>query len=184
LTAEKVASALGLIAIAGGIARILMTPFALVWGQDSMPELWAGLVACFLMAIGTLGIYMYQSVRTGKIGLIGCLLLALSNMITSCLVWSTMLQAEPSAGGGVTLLPLMNEVIMLIGVLVFSISSFQARKLPDWATLALLLWFFLGYVPALSVWVTPLWGLAYIGYGYTVWKNSSSRNKYDTSITA
>ncbi|WP_248928496.1 hypothetical protein [Paenibacillus hamazuiensis] len=183
MTMEKIVSGLGLIAVVSGAARMLMTPCALIWGSDSMPELWAGLVACYLMAIGSLGLYMYQAARTGVLGLIGGLLLSLGNMITGCLVWSTMLKAEPSPD--VMFVPMANNAIMLGGLVLFAIVTFRAGQLPRWAAVLLLIWPILGFVPVLSPWLTALWGLAYIGLGYPVWRNgkTDSGGKYKTELS-
>ncbi|CAG7655033.1 hypothetical protein ACFQI7_32920 [Paenibacillus allorhizosphaerae] len=170
MTMDKITSGFGLIAVLGGVARMLMTPGALIWGSDSMPELWAGLIACYLMAIGSIGIYMYEAVRTGVLGFIGCLLLSLGNMMTGCLVWSTILKAEPSEAA--LFLPIVNNALMLIGLVLFSFVTFRAGQLPRWAAVMLLIWVFLGFIPALSSWLTLLWGLAYVGLGYPVWRNN------------
>ncbi|MFE5322976.1 hypothetical protein ACFQ88_30300 [Paenibacillus sp. NPDC056579] len=180
MTLEKVTASLGLIAVISGISRMLMAPFAFIWGSNSMPELWAGLIACYLMAVGSLGLYLYQTIRTGVVGLVGCLLLSFSNMITGCLVWSTMLNAQPV--DGVTILPIINEVTMLAGIILFSVVSIKARQLPLWASILLLVWPILGFIPALSQWFTLLWGLAYVGLGYKVWR-SGFPGKYDSALT-
>jgi hypothetical protein len=175
LSVQRITSLFGFIAVLSGIVRLLMTPSALIWGPNSMPELWAGLTACWLMAIGGIGLYLFQAPRTGVLGLIGCLLLSLGNMITGCLVWSTMLNAEPT--DAVLFIPMANNIVMLAGLIVFAAVTFRAGLLPRWASVLLLVWPFIGYLPFMGDWMTLFWGAAYAGLGYPVWRNGSGSSK-------
>lgn len=163
---HKAIAGLGFAAVAGGVARMAMTPFALIWGTDSAPELWAGLIACWLMAVGSLGLFLFQSSRTGLLGFASSVALAVANMITSCLVWSTMLGAEQS---GYEAVRTIDNVLMLFGLIAFGFVTWRAGKLPRWAAILLVVWPFLSYVPLLSNYIALLWGLAYIGLGLPVW---------------
>ncbi|PYI52576.1 hypothetical protein [Paenibacillus flagellatus] len=169
---DKTVSVLGFIAVAGGVARIAMTPAALIWGTDSPQELWAGLIACWLMAAGSLGLFMAQSSRTGVLGLGSALALAFSNMMTGCLVWSTMVHADP---GAVAVLPAVNNALMLAGLVVFGIVSLRAGLLPRWASVLFFVWPLITFVPALSNYAAVMWGLSYVGLGWPVWRGTKER---------
>ncbi|SDD01569.1 hypothetical protein SAMN02799630_02084 [Paenibacillus sp. UNCCL117] len=168
---EQVVVGLGFTAVAGGLVRMAMTPAALIWGTDSTQELWAGLIACWLMAIGSLGLFLAQVQQTGVLGLISSLALTLSNMITACLVWSTMLGAVPPDGSLV--LPI-NSLLMLAGLVIFAAVTWRGGILPRWAAVLLLVWPFVTLIPGTEAYGAVLWGLAYIGLGLPVWLNKKA----------
>ncbi|MEF3305400.1 hypothetical protein [Paenibacillus sp. GYB003] len=163
---DKAVAGLGFIAAVGGATRMLMTPFSLLWGANGSPELWAGLLACWLMAVGTLGLFLVQASRTGVLGFASSLAIAASNMITGCLVWSTMLGAEPT---GYELVRTVNDALMLLGLLVFGIVTWRARVLPRWAAVLTVVWPVVGFFPFLGDYMALLWGLAYVGLGVPAW---------------
>ncbi|MDF2713514.1 MAG: hypothetical protein K0R28_439 [Paenibacillus sp.] len=161
---EHVSKGLGGIAIAAGAARALMTPFALIWGVNSAPELWAGLVACWLMALGTAGLFLGQLPRVGVWGFIGFALVSLSNMITACFVWSTMIEAEPVE----SFLRTVNEIAMLAGTILFAAASWRAGVLPRWGIALFLAWPLIGFLPYMGDWMALFWGFAYVALGYPI----------------
>jgi len=142
-----------------------MTPAALIWGTDSPQELWAGLIACWLMAFGSLGLFLAQSQQTGLPGMMSSLVLSLSNMMTACLVWSTMLGAVPPDGS--LFLPI-NSILMLAGLVTFAAVTWRGGVLPRWAAVLLLIWPFVTFIPGTEAYGAALWGLAYIGLGLPV----------------
>ncbi|MFC0216437.1 hypothetical protein ACFFK0_28990 [Paenibacillus chartarius] len=171
---ERTVSWLGMFAVLGGALRALMAPAAAIWGTDSMQELVPGLIACFLMAIGSLGLWFGQLPRIGMIGGAGFLLLSFGNMMTACLVWSTMTGA-PGDGQAAELLQMVNNVASSVGLLISSIATIRSGLLPRWAAVLLLVWPFLSFLPYVADWVTLLWGLSYVGLGLPVWLGQRER---------
>ena len=60
-----------------------MTPSSLIWGDDSTPEVICGFMACMLMAISSIALYMSQSRETGVLGFIAALLLMIGNLLVA-----------------------------------------------------------------------------------------------------
>ncbi|WP_156397050.1 hypothetical protein [Paenibacillus sp. Soil724D2] len=79
MTLERVVKWLGFLCLLAGIIRMGMTPSSLIWGDDSTPEVICGFMACMLMAISSIALYMSQSRETGVLGFIAALLLMIGN---------------------------------------------------------------------------------------------------------
>ncbi len=163
---KQVIKSLGLIALMGGIARICMTPSAYIWGSNSMPELISGFVACVLMGIGIIGVYLYQAPRNGVVGLIATLILSISSTLTAALVWNNMLGLLPADHGYIAALLPINSMLALIGQLVFGITSIRARVYPVWALIMFIIFPVVYFIPVIGDLGSTLWGLCYIVFAY------------------
>jgi len=177
MTIERITKGLALVAILGGIARIGMTPSALIWGVDSEPELLFGLSACLLMGVGIFGIYLHQAHRIGVTGFVSALLISLSSTLTAGLVWSSMLgvMAEDSAYVGT--MQSINSLLALAGMLGFCYATVRARIYPVWTVVFFLLFPVMSFLPPVSSWATVAWGLSYIGFGYYALANKSVKER-------
>jgi hypothetical protein len=165
---ERVATALAGVAILGGIARIGMTPSALIWGENSVQELVFGLIACLFMGVGIFGVYLYQAHRLGITGLASVLLLSISSTLTAALVWSTMLGVTAEDQPFVAPMQTINSTAAMLGTIGFCVQTLRARILPAWPVVLFLLFPAIMFIPALSNWGAVLWGISYMGLGYYV----------------
>lgn len=163
---------LGWICVLAGIARIGMTPTAIIWGTDSVQELTFGLIACILMSVGTIVTYMVQSEETGGIGLIATLGIIIGNIVTTAMVWTVFVfggHVEMPDGPVVTISRVVSMAGFLGGTLVFAYLTFRARVFPRWVAglqLAIVLSMFLPLED--NQWFAAVWGLAYVGMGYCI----------------
>lgn len=157
---------LAIVAIVGGVARIGMAPSALIWGTNSMPELICGFVACILMGIGIIGVYLYQTPQSGIFGLISAMLIAVGSSLTAALVWNNMLGLTPEDHVYISTLLSFNSILMLIGQIVFSISAVRARVYPLWSLILFIVYPVIYFIPtAISNLGSVAWGLCYIVFG-------------------
>jgi len=173
---EKMAKGLALTAVLGGIARIGMTPSAIIWGVDSVPELVFGIVACLLMGTGIFGLYMYEANRLGTIGFVSVLLIAFSSTLTSGLAWSAMLGVTYEDHSYVGTMQAINSLTALVGMIGFCVMTLRARIFPVWAVVLFLLFPVMSFIPAVQDYATVAWGLSYIGFGYYVLAGKTVRN--------
>jgi hypothetical protein len=165
---KQVIRSLGIIALIGGIARICMTPSAYIWGSNSMPELISGFVACILMGIGIIGVYLYQAPRIGILGWFATLFLSISSALTAALVWNNMLGVLPEDHSYISTLLPINSALALIGQLVFSITSIRARVYPVWALIVFIVFPVVYFIPVIGDLGSTLWGLCYIVFAYSM----------------
>ncbi|MFD0681820.1 MULTISPECIES: hypothetical protein [unclassified Paenibacillus] len=167
MTLARITGWLGFIALLAGAVRMLMTPASLIWGTDSLPELAAGYAGCVLMAIGSIGLMLGQSQKAGIWGFIGSLLMAVGNIFTSSLVWTTLFKTitEPSQ----TFL-MINNIVMLLGFVIFSLISIRVNVYPRWASILLLVSPLISMIPMFGDYFALMWGLAYVAFGYQIWK--------------
>ncbi|MBD2865889.1 MULTISPECIES: hypothetical protein [Paenibacillus] len=159
---KQIIRILGVVALLGGIARICMAPSAYIWGADSMPELVSGFVACVLMGIGIIGVYLYQAPRSGLLGLISVLLLSVSSSLTAALVWNNMLGLLPEDHNYISMLLPINSILTLIGQIVFSLTAIRARVYPIWSLILFIVYPGIYFIPAVSDLGSVAWGLCYV----------------------
>jgi len=160
---------LGMICLLAGIARMGMTPSALIWGTDSDQELTFGFIACVLMSVGTIGAYMVQSRETGIMGFIATLLVTVGNIIVTCLVWSVFALgdlATEQTGMFITISRMIGIFGTMLGTLMFAFVTFRAKVFPRWIVVLHLM--MLGSI-VLDEWFALFWGLSYVGMGYLIW---------------
>lgn len=165
---KQIIRILGVVAFLGGIARICMAPSAYIWGADSMPELVSGFVACVLMGIGIIGVYLYQAPRSGLLGLISVLLLSVSSSLTAALVWNNMLGLLPEDHSYISMLLPINSILTLIGQIVFSITAIRASVYPIWSLILFIVYPGIYFIPAVSDLGSVAWGLCYVVFAYYI----------------
>ncbi len=173
MNVQQVIRWLGMICILAGIARIGMTPTAIVWGTDSPQELTFGFIACVLMSVGTIGAYLVQSRETGAIGFIAVLAIIVANIVTTAMVWSAFVFG---AGGPmpegvmVDISRMINMVGMMLGTLVFAVVTFRAKVFPRWVPGLMALMLLTIFLPiGDNQYFAAFWGISYVGMGYCIW---------------
>ncbi|MCR2805992.1 hypothetical protein [Paenibacillus soyae] len=164
---------LGMICLLAGIARIGMTPTAIVWGTDSVPELSFGYAACILMAIGSIAGFLAQSKETGLLGFISVLGMSVGNILTSALLF-TLFILEPSAprpeGAMVAIAQMGGMIGTTLCTLLFAILTFRAKVFPRWVAVLFVLNLVSMFLPVEdNVYFALFWGLAYAGLGFCIW---------------
>ncbi|WNC12947.1 hypothetical protein [Brevibacillus brevis] len=170
---------LGMICLLAGLARMGMTPCALIWGSDSPQELTFGFIACVLMSVGTIGTYLVQSRETGIVGFGATLLIIIGNIIITSMVWSVFALgslAPEDPGVFVVVTRLISMVGTMLGTLLFAIVTFRARVYPRWIVALHVL---MMCTLVLDEWFAFFWGLSYVGMGYVIWTG-----KFANKITA
>lgn len=168
---NQVIRGLAIISLLGGIARICMAPAAYIWGSDSMPELMSGFVACILMGIGIIGIYLYQAPRSGIIGWISVLVLSISSTLTAALVWNNMLGLLPEDHNYISTLLSINSILVLLSQIVFSITAIRAGVYPIWNLILFIVYPFIYFIPVVENLGSVAWGLCYIVFAYYILQN-------------
>ena len=174
---------LGLIAVLGGLFRATMTPLELAWGVDNTPALLLGGIAGSLFIIlGTAGIYLYQAEKVGVTGFIGFILTLIGNVLVCSLVIvslfvHTALQnpmlLEQDLPGPIGTIRLVMLITMSLGYLILGLVTFRAKLLPGWPALLMMLFVFLPFVPFTGDYLAAVWGIIYMGLGWTIWSKSS-----------
>lgn len=174
MSEQKLIKWLGMICIIAGIARMGMTPSALIWGTDSTQELTTGLIACILMSVGTIVTYMVQSRETGVTGFITTLAIIVGNILTTAMLWS-----QFAAGGAEAVLPegllvtisrIFGMVGFVGGTLLFTILTFRAKVFPRWVPALFILMILSMFLPIDdNKFFAFFWGLTYVGMGYCIW---------------
>lgn len=164
---------LGAICILAGIFRMGMTPASLIWGTDSTQELTTGLIACILMSVGSIVLFMVQSRETGVIGFITILAIIVGNILTTAMLWS-----QFAAGGADAVQPegllvnisrMFGMVGFMGGTLVFMVLTFIAKVFPRWIPALLLLMILSMFLPIEdNKYFAFFWGLTYVGMGYCI----------------
>lgn len=165
---EKVVKWLGMICILAGVSRMGMTPTALLWGTDSVPELSFGFIACILMSVGTIATYLVQSRETGVIGFITVLAITVANIVTTCMLWTILvLGTVPEVEGVFLTISRMGMLALFtLGTLVFTILTYRAKVFPRWVVVLHVIMMVSFVLPE---WFAFFWGLAYVGMGYCIW---------------
>ncbi|MBW7475551.1 hypothetical protein K0T92_12390 [Paenibacillus oenotherae] len=164
---------LGMICLLAGIARIGMTPTAIIWGTDSVPELSFGYAACILMAVGSIAGYLVQSKETGLLGFISVLGITIGNILTTALLFSVFIlgASAPEPDGLIMAITGVGSMIGLSGgTLLFAVLTFRAKVLPRWVAGLHVLMLLSAFLPVEdNVYFAFFWGLAYVGMGICIW---------------
>ncbi len=166
---------LGMVALLGGVARIGMAPSAYIWGHDSMAELICGFVACVLMGIGIIGVFLYQLPRSGMIGLVSALVISVTSALTAALVWNNMLGLLPEDHDYISTLLPINSVLTLVGQIAFGISGIRARVFPLWSLILFIVYPGIYFIPVISDLGSVAWGLCYVVFAYTILQERARR---------
>ena len=173
MNGERVIQWLGMICLLAGLSRMGMTPSAMIWGTDSLPELTFGFVASILMAVGSIAIFMVQAREAGIGGFITVLSIIIGNIATSCTLWSLIESVGPTVNSDSMALFILNMVIMIGmtgGTLVFTWLSYRANIFPRWVIALLVMMLLSIFLPVEdNKYMAFFWGLAYVGMGYTIW---------------
>jgi hypothetical protein len=173
---EQTVRWLGMICLTAGVARMGMTPSAILWGTDSWQELTFGFIACILMSVGTVAAYLVQSRETGVFGFITTLLIIIGNIVITCMLWSVFVfgnLTEP-AGALVIVSRILSIGGLTLGTLIFAFLTFRARVFPRWVA-GLQLCTLLSMLLPFDEWFAFFWGLSYVGMGYTIWAGKLNR---------
>lgn len=164
---------LGMICLLAGIARIGMTPAAIIWGTDSGPELTFGYVACILMAVGSIAGYLVQSKETGWLGFISVLAITIGNVLTTALLFAVFIlgPSAPKPDSLAMAITGMGSMIGLTGgTLLFAIMTFRAKVFPRWVAVLYVIMILSAFLPVEdNVYMAFFWGLAYVGMGFCIW---------------
>lgn len=171
----KVIKSLGIIALLGGIARICMAPSAYIWGSNSMPELISGFIACILMGIGIIGVYLYQAPRSSILGLISVLIISITSSLTVALVWNNMLGLLPEDHNYISTLLPINSILTLIGQIMFSMTSIRARVYPIWSLILFIVYPAIYFIPTVSDLGSVAWGLCYVVFALYIMQERDRR---------
>ncbi|CAI6082865.1 hypothetical protein COHCIP112018_03788 [Cohnella sp. JJ-181] len=162
-----------MICLLAGIARIGMTPTAIAWGTDSPQELTFGYIACVLMSVGTIALYLAQSRETGVLGFIGALGMIVGNILTTALVFTTFIldtSQDPPEGLAVAITGMGSMIGMMGGTLLLTILTFRAKVFPIWVPILFVVMMASMFLPvADNKYFAFFWGLAYVGAGFCIW---------------
>lgn len=184
---------LGLLAVIGGICRLLMTPLELVWGTDSTIALIiGGVTGSVFIIVGTAGIYLYQAEKAGILGFIGFFLTMLGNILVCTMVMialfvNTALQdpqvLEQDLPGPVVPIRIIMMVAINLGYILFGIATLRAKVLPRWGGALMILLVLMTFIPYTEYLFAVVWGLFNIGLGWAVWsKSNDSENKVEVTL--
>ncbi|RIX60327.1 hypothetical protein D3P08_01810 [Paenibacillus nanensis] len=168
----RVVKWLGMICLLAGIARMGMTPAAIIWGTDSVQELSFGYAACILMSAGTIAGFLAQR-ETGALGFISVLGMTVGNILTTALVF-TVFVIEPGSpmpdGPIVALTRIANMAGMILGTILFVIVTFRAKVFPRFVPILFIAMLLSQFLPVEdNVYFALFWGLAYVGMGFCIW---------------
>ncbi|KAA9022572.1 hypothetical protein [Niallia endozanthoxylica] len=183
---------LGLLAVIGGICRLLMTPLELVWGTDNtMALIIGGVTGSVFIIIGTAGIYLYQAEKAGILGFIGFFITTLGNILVCTMVMislfvNTALQdpqvLEQDLPGPVVPIRIIMMIAMNLGYILFGIATLRAKVLPRWGGALMILLVLMTFIPYTEYLFAVVWGLFNIGLGWAVWsKSNGSENKVEVT---
>jgi hypothetical protein len=175
MSMEKLLKWFGILTLAAGLTRIGMTPSALIWGTDSPQELTFGIVACVLMAVCGIGLYLVQMHKSGTVGLLATLSLIFFNILTACMVWTlwtgagtiTQFTEEPS-NLAITVTRIIIMIGMFLGTPAFTVVTYRAKVFPRWVVVLLVLSMVMPVLPSMEKWGAFFWGLSYVGMGYAM----------------
>ncbi|MDD9267739.1 hypothetical protein ACFPES_11950 [Paenibacillus sp. GCM10023248] len=163
----------GVICILAGVFRMGMTPASLIWGTDSTQELTTGLIACVLMSVGSIVLYMVQSRETGVIGMITILAIIVGNILTTAMLWSQFAAGGANAvqpeGLLVNITRMFGMIGFMGGTLVFMVVTYMAKVFPRWIPALILLMILSMFLPIEdNKYFAFFWGLTYVGMGYCI----------------
>lgn len=185
---NRVVQWLGMICLVAGIARIGMTPTSLIWGTDSVPELTFGFIACILMSVGSIALFVVQSKETGTLGFISTLGIIVGNIMTTALVFTSFFPgiqeiAEDSLVASITG---MSSMIGLTGgTILYAILTFRAKVFPRWVPILHVVMLLSAFLPIEdNKYFAFFWGLSYVGAGLCIWTGKLGASSSTPSLTA
>jgi len=174
---QKILKWLGVVVILAGIARMGMTPAALIWGSDSHQELLCGYIAAILMAFSSIALYLPQMKETRTLGFAAAFITAAGNIIISGQqygIWAYGKYADESLFVNVT--GMLVGIGMMLGTVLLAFVTFRAKVFPLWNVLLFVVMLVSFGIPGLESWFALFWGLAYGAMGYTI-VSGNYRNK-------
>ena len=140
-----------------------------------MPELVCGFVACVLMGIGIIGVYLYQAPRSGILGLISVLSLSVSSSLTAALVWNNMLGVLPEDHHYISTLLPINSMLAMIAQIAFGITAIRARVYPTWNLILFIVYPGIYFIPAVEDLGSVAWGLCYVVFAIYIWQGRARK---------
>ncbi|QOR67135.1 hypothetical protein IM538_02985 [Cytobacillus suaedae] len=176
MSIERISKWIVVIAILAGVVRMLMTPMALIYGVDSPQEMWPGFIACVLMTVGAIGLYLAQADKIGVLGFIGFILLTIGNVLVSIGAFTTLIGFQPTSD--VMFFPILLMGCLTLGSILFSVATYRAKVLPRSGAVLMVVFILMMFSPAGS-YLALAWGLSYIILGYGVLKNSKEAKSVD-----
>ncbi|TLS49324.1 hypothetical protein FE782_26080 [Paenibacillus antri] len=181
MTFLKVIRFLAVCGIIGGFFRALMTPLALVWGMNSVPELVSGILGTMCMGMGMFGLYFVHIKEMGKLGFTAFLFHSVASFILMAMVFSTLVFAVhdpsileanmpplPIMIGGALMMP-----FLMLGMILFAITVLRTKVLSIVPAILLLASPVLNFLPVVSDYSPIIWGLAFMLFGIEVWKKTA-----------
>lgn len=163
---KHIVKGLAIVALLGGVARICMAPSAYIWGSNSMAELVCGFIACMLMGVGIIGVYLYQAPKSGVFGLVAVILISFTSTLTAALVWNNMLGIAPEDHHYISTLLPINSIVTLLAQIVFGISALRSRTYPRWAIVLFMLYPAIYFIPKVSDLGSVAWGVCYVAFAW------------------
>lgn len=164
---------LGMLCLAAGIARIGMTPAAMIWGTDSVQELSFGYAACILMSVASIAGYLAQQKETGMLGFISVIAITIGNVFTTALLFAVFIlgASAPQPDTAIMAITGMGSMVGLLGgTILFIIMTFRAKVFPRFVPILFVAMLLSQFLPIEdNVYFAAFWGLAYAGMGYCIW---------------
>lgn len=171
MTVEKVTKWLGFLCLLAGIIRMGMTPSSLIWGDDSTPEVTCGYIACILMSVCSLALYLAQCRETGVLGFITALLIMIGNLMIASNFYGLFAYGfYAKEGAFANLTNAVSGMGLLLGTILLAILTFRAKVFPRWMIALFALMILSFGLPGLEKWFALFWGAVYVAMGYIVWK--------------
>lgn len=175
MSMQKLLKWFGILTLAAGLTRMGMTPSALMWGTDSQQELTFGIIACVLMAVSSIGLFIVQMHKSGVVGFLAVISLVFFNILTACMVWTLWSSAGslPDLAEGTSNLEInLTRAVIMIGMLIgtpaFTFVTYRAKVFPRWVVILLVLSMVMPVLPGMEKWGAFFWGLSYVGMGYAM----------------
>ena len=163
---------LGMLCLLAGIARIGMTPTAMIWGTDSWQELSFGYAACILMSVATIAGFLAQKKETGMLGFISAVAMTIGNIVTTALVFTVFVMdpVDPMPEGPVVFISRMISMVgLILGTILFIVVTFRAKVFPRLVPVLFIAMLASQFLPVeYNVYFAAFWGLAYVAMGYCI----------------
>lgn len=170
---RRVVKWLGMICLLAGIARMGMTPAAIIWGTDSVQELSFGYVACILMSVASIAGYLAQQKETGALGFISVIAVTIGNILTTALLFAVFIlgPSAPKPDSAIMAITGMGSMAGLLGgTILFVIVTFRAKVFPRFVPILFIAMLLSQFLPVEdNVYFAFFWGLAYVGMGFCIW---------------
>lgn len=179
---------LGMLCLLAGIARIGMTPTAMIWGTDSVQELSFGYAACILMSVASIAGFFAQQKETGVLGFISVMAISIGNICTTAMLFAAFLFGPTSPEPDVAIMGItgMGSMVGLFGgTILFIIVTFRAKVFPRFVPILFIVMLVSQFLPVEdNVYFAAFWGLAYVGMGYCMWTGRLTPRSHREQLTA